>query len=844
MANYSTLISAIQDVIKTNGNEEITGALMQQSLLAMINSLGAGYQFMGVATPSTNPGTPDQRVFYLAPSGTYTNFNSLTVPEGHLGVLKYTDDWTLETLPVGKDYDGYMSLIVGDRLVGDDNTLVSGNLIPVTPGHRYRCFISDPFISKSNVTYTTASYVIFDIRALNDSNEVVTTFVSINATQKALALQKYYDIEIPSGATLVQIRMRANSAAEQIVSLVDDTLYNVSGQTDLANELELARPLFVEKSTISDFSSFERHNFIIVSAGTYGTSSSSKHILIPVSPGQRVRIGANNDNVSRVAFFWDIDVPVSGGTTPNVPIDGELSYTIAVGEEAILAVPEGARFMSVNIGTSSTIYTPNAISILESVLESASEQLFDEQEYEGENLENPESVRTGWSIDYRNGCVQKIPSTSKGITDYIPVKGGNLKCQNATTSGSYGGHAVYDENKNYLRGWTGTAGTYTYQEGDYYVRFLVDTTSAQKVITRSTYDIYRNVAYDSPLVQRVFKDESVRLVKANIPDIFPASGLVGEPGKVISADSLSGDKLTITDVPSKLKPNVSLSFFGKITSFGYIEIGQGYGNNTGWGLRITSTNVSAMSYSGGTAQINNTKTHGLTIGTFIFLSVVKEGTTLNVKLTSFGGEYVNSVTLNTLEAYGTPYAYADASTALTSVKFGWSAKELRKAIWFLGASYCSLYEQRMLTQLRNTYGVDSFAIVAEAGNDFAAIWSNLIAALNYGTPKFLVQAIGMNEVYPEVYNYYFKKLENICRERGIVLVPCTIPYPQGGTKEGINNIVKNSGYRYIDLYSAVSSDDNGTWYDGYCDDGTHPTIIGAKAMAAQIMLDLPEILEY
>ena len=35
MANYATLKAAIQDVVRTNGNNEITGALLQQSLLAM-----------------------------------------------------------------------------------------------------------------------------------------------------------------------------------------------------------------------------------------------------------------------------------------------------------------------------------------------------------------------------------------------------------------------------------------------------------------------------------------------------------------------------------------------------------------------------------------------------------------------------------------------------------------------------------------------------------------------------------------------------------------------------------------------------------------------------------------
>ena len=94
MANYASLKAAIQEVIKTNGNNEITGQLLQNSLIAMINSLGAGYQFAGIAVPGTSPGTPDQNVFYIAGPGTYPNFNETVVPQNYIGVFSYNGSWT------------------------------------------------------------------------------------------------------------------------------------------------------------------------------------------------------------------------------------------------------------------------------------------------------------------------------------------------------------------------------------------------------------------------------------------------------------------------------------------------------------------------------------------------------------------------------------------------------------------------------------------------------------------------------------------------------------------------------------------------------------------------------
>ena len=100
MGNYTNLKSTIDTNIKTNGNEEITGAILNSVLNSMVSSLGAGYQYMGVATTSTNPGTPDAKVFYLAYTpGTYTNFSGITVTG--LCVLKYDTAWSKDDLPSG-----------------------------------------------------------------------------------------------------------------------------------------------------------------------------------------------------------------------------------------------------------------------------------------------------------------------------------------------------------------------------------------------------------------------------------------------------------------------------------------------------------------------------------------------------------------------------------------------------------------------------------------------------------------------------------------------------------------------------------------------------------------------
>lgn len=98
MANYASLKAAIIAAIKQNGNNEITGNVLQQQLLAMVNSLGVGYQYAGVATPDTNPGTPDQNVFYIASTtGTYVNFGGFVLADGEIAILKYNGAWSKDS---------------------------------------------------------------------------------------------------------------------------------------------------------------------------------------------------------------------------------------------------------------------------------------------------------------------------------------------------------------------------------------------------------------------------------------------------------------------------------------------------------------------------------------------------------------------------------------------------------------------------------------------------------------------------------------------------------------------------------------------------------------------------
>ena len=94
MSNYTSLKASINANIKQNGNQEITGQILNSVLNSMVDALGAGYQFAGVATPASNPGTPDAKVFYIANGkGTYTNFGGIDVTEDEVVILYLDSSW-------------------------------------------------------------------------------------------------------------------------------------------------------------------------------------------------------------------------------------------------------------------------------------------------------------------------------------------------------------------------------------------------------------------------------------------------------------------------------------------------------------------------------------------------------------------------------------------------------------------------------------------------------------------------------------------------------------------------------------------------------------------------------
>ena len=88
-------------VIYDNNVSGLTAVNVKGALDELAMRLKDEFSYKGIATPTTNPGTPDGNVFYLAGEGSYPNFSGLSVNMGELAVFKWNGSWSKQTVKVG-----------------------------------------------------------------------------------------------------------------------------------------------------------------------------------------------------------------------------------------------------------------------------------------------------------------------------------------------------------------------------------------------------------------------------------------------------------------------------------------------------------------------------------------------------------------------------------------------------------------------------------------------------------------------------------------------------------------------------------------------------------------------
>ena len=416
------------------------------------------------------------------------------------------------------------------------------------------------------------------------------------------------------------------------------------------------------------------------------------------------------------------------------------------------------------------------------------------------------------------------------ISEYISVKSGDI----LSKSHAYGGGAYsnfYDINKVFISA-SNTQTVTAPQDG--FIRVSVRI---------SEKDIYMLNIGSSALP---FSPYKLKLESKYLPesaDSLFVQSKMGKPSlRVTQASLADGGIILNTYFPYHLKKGLSMSFYADISSFaGSISFGKGWQEYRGEYFTIDSTNIYLRKFDS-VETTTLTVVHGLTLSKFIkFAFTVGNDGIAKVTLSTLGGVF--TANMQGTNEWNFKAFLRTAGQALSNITMTCASKDFQNSVWAFGDSYFGIATNRHNYYLKE-WGYFNFLLNGLAGQGGAGAYSDLLRCLNFGTPKYILWFLGMNDSDAS-YLSNLNSLTAYCESKGITLVIATIPTTPTQNKETIKSYVLASGLRYVDFYKAMGTNSSGVWYSGYLNsDNVHPDAPGAKALASQVLVDFPEIMQY
>lgn len=453
--------------------------------------------------------------------------------------------------------------------------------------------------------------------------------------------------------------------------------------------------------------------------------------------------------------------------------------------------------------------------------------------FKSSNLLNRDDkdVKLGYFITNVGGTQS---NASYNATGYIPVDGGKIY------SRSYAHNAAwYDEDKTFISAVSYADGyTITAPSGAKYIRLTFpakDWAVSQFSEGSALGKFYDYGHFVEPSV--VIKDAS----------ILQTSSRFGNGCEKIHSDSLaSGSSLTATQMPTNNKRGLIINASMSVSVFDSVYFGGGYSDNGSAKVKIDTTSVSFIYKNiSGTEQTLSTNAHGLTISDFLkIVSVVTDDGLWKVTISTVDGAFSCSQQMN-FAFKGVPFLLNSGST-ITNVDLMIGNKDLSAPVFIFGDSYLGLADNVRSPYWLLQWGFTKGFYCGFPGAKSSDILDDFRKALTVSKPKYVVWMLGMNDTYAQ-WLEYVNVVKSWCNAYGVELILSTIPIvpSQISSNTDINSYVTASGYRYIDQNSAVGANSSGQWYAGMLSgDNLHPSELGAKSIASQILVDFPELMEF
>ena len=422
--------------------------------------------------------------------------------------------------------------------------------------------------------------------------------------------------------------------------------------------------------------------------------------------------------------------------------------------------------------------------------------------------------------------------------------------------------AFYDENKTFIAGsYASGAGNNIAPQNAAYVRVSCANTyfdySQIAVIFDTTVSDYVYEDYYDPYTSYT-EDFLTQQTKAFL-DYLQSSKDVPFSSQIAE---LSGNTVMRLVAPDT-KRNYTITFIADITVVGTLVVGNGVntGYLGGW-IELDSTYLKVYTQASTTAVLVGTYPHGLNLTGKINVEIkAKKWKKADIIITASGtsenqGGMFEQDNVDWFGNYGFTYGNPTQGRITAQTTDGtyencilkyYSADHMRD-LWGFGDSYFDNWIQYIVD------GFSNWMIDGASGRRSEDAYSSLLLGLQKRTPKKILWCMGMNDpdsntaVNSSWFNVY-KNLTNFCDSHGIELILCTIPCGAGTDIERNNyfknEIIRASGYRYVDIANAVGGEErNSSWYAGLLEiDNTHPTALGSKVIASRFIADVPEMMD-
>ena len=543
----STLKAAIQAAINTPADPKISGSILQQKLLEIISAIDAGAVFKGVATPASSP-SGESNCFYLASAeGTYTNFldtngNAIVLAEGEVALLAsiYNNDvlrWTKNLVP-GRGENSYLHIMYaatqpaqdrdmhdtftsGDKWIGicaDANDtapdkydayqwakFVGDNGAPGTDGH-------NPNLGTYLLDTTTEPPYPIDAPATAQDGDYIVVIDEETDPQNPTQRQWIWDSSLNDNAggwksTTVdpgaQFQTGEYVAATRIVKdLTTGGITDVlsAEQGFVLNEAKLDKKIgtnLINPDEVILGSVLNSSGVAIHGYSGYAVSG-----YIPVNTQDIISNSWGSSSSWANCAVYDVNRGFVRALYTQQYTYQEGDYYVRFSFNGVTDL--SSTILRANYGTTLAAY--QAYYDYKPLVD-LKKELSSNTEYElakkldkvlGKNLVNPNTITKNKLFNWSGS-----PATSNNdcITDYIQVNGQNIIANSWGVNNIWAYGVVYDINKTKLR--ILTSQQYTYQEGDYYVRFSIvtyATTSNLRANYGTTLAAYQKYTDYAPMV--------------------------------------------------------------------------------------------------------------------------------------------------------------------------------------------------------------------------------------------------------------------------------------------------------------------------------------------------------